>query len=65
LPENSPFLDLERDHAGVERGHELLLRWFPVDTLTDQPLFPDFLRTAVQHLPDGPQHIVRVEVERS
>jgi ADP-ribose pyrophosphatase YjhB (NUDIX family) len=65
LPEDSLFLDLEHDHAGVERGHELLLRWFPVDTLTDLPLFPDFLRTAVQHLPDGPHHIVRVEVERS
>jgi ADP-ribose pyrophosphatase YjhB (NUDIX family) len=61
LPENSPFLDLTRDHAGVERGHDLVLRWFPVDALPDLPLFPDFLRIAVRQLPDSPQHIVRVE----
>ncbi len=61
LPENSPFLDLTRDHAGVERGHDLVLRWFPVGALVDVPLFPGFLRTAVRQLPDSPQHIVRVD----
>lgn len=60
LPENSPFLDLTRDHAGVERGHDLVLRWVPVDALSDLPLFPEFLRTAVQQMPDSPQHIVQV-----
>ena len=62
LPENSPFLDLTRDHAGVERGHDLVLRWFPVDALPDLPLFPEFLRTAVRQMPDSPQHIVRVDI---
>ncbi len=60
LPEHSPFLDLGRDHAGVERGHDLVLRWFPVDALSDLPLFPEFLRTAVRDMPNSPQHIVRV-----
>jgi 8-oxo-dGTP pyrophosphatase MutT (NUDIX family) len=60
LPENSRFFDLTHDHAGVERGHDLVLRWVPVDALADLPLFPEFLRTAVRHLPDSPQHIVRV-----
>lgn len=63
LPENSTFLDLTRDHAGLERGQDLLLRWFPVDALPDLPLFPDFLRTAVRDVPDSPQHIVRVEID--
>jgi ADP-ribose pyrophosphatase YjhB (NUDIX family) len=63
LPENSPFFDLTRDHAGVERGHDLILRWFPVDALTDLPLFPDFLRTAVRQMPDSPQHIVQVDID--
>lgn len=63
LPENSPFFDLTRDHAGRERGHDLVLRWFPVDALPDLPLFPKFLRTAVRQMPDGPQHIVRVDID--
>jgi ADP-ribose pyrophosphatase YjhB (NUDIX family) len=63
LPEDSPFFDLTRDHAAVERGHDLVLRWFPVDALADLPLFPDFLRTAVRDMPDSPQHVVRVDID--
>jgi ADP-ribose pyrophosphatase YjhB (NUDIX family) len=62
LPEGSPFLDLTRDHAGAERGQELLLRWFAIDELRDLMLFPDFLRTAVGQLPDSPQHVVQVDI---
>jgi ADP-ribose pyrophosphatase YjhB (NUDIX family) len=61
LPANSPFLDVTRDHAGVERGHDLLLRWFPLDSLADLPLLPDFQRTALGQLPDSPQHIVQMD----
>ena len=62
LPERSPFFDLTRDHVGVERGHDLVLRWFPVDALPEQPLVPDFLRTALRHMPDSPEHIVQVHI---
>ncbi len=62
LPENSPFLDLARDHAGVERGQALLLRWFPIGDLPGLPVFPEFLRTAVAQMPDSLQHIVRVDI---
>lgn len=65
LPESSRFFDLTHDHAGVERGHDLLLRWFSVDALPDVQLFPDFLRTAVQQVPDSPRHVVRVDVDRA
>lgn len=61
LPEHSPFLDMSCDHAGVERGHELLLRWFPVGTLPGVELVPEFLRTALRRVPDSPQHIVRAD----
>jgi ADP-ribose pyrophosphatase YjhB (NUDIX family) len=61
LPKNSPFLDVGRDHAGVERGHQLMLRWFPVDALPNVPLFPDFLRSAVRQIPNSTQHIVQVD----
>ena len=62
LPEDSPFLDLTRVHAGMERGHDLVLRWFPVGALPDLPLFPEFLRTAVRNIPTSPQHIVQVDI---
>jgi ADP-ribose pyrophosphatase YjhB (NUDIX family) len=61
LPQGSPYKDLERDHAGVERGHPLVLRWFPLDALPDLPLFPEFLRTAVPQLPNSPEHVVQVD----
>ena len=63
LPRDSPFLDLTRDHAGVERGHDLLLRWFRVDALADVPLLPDFLRTALPQIPESPQHVVHVDID--
>ena len=62
LPEDSPFLDLTRDHAGVERGHDLLLRWVPIRDVPDLELLPPFLRTAMAQLPDSPQHIVQADI---
>jgi len=61
LPASSRFHDLTRDHAGAERGQALVLRWFPVDRLANVPLFPEFLRSSVQHMPDSPQHVVQVD----
>jgi ADP-ribose pyrophosphatase YjhB (NUDIX family) len=62
LPVDSPFLDLTRDHAAVERGRDLILRWFPIGDLPGVLLFPEFLRTAVGQMPDSPQHIVQVDI---
>jgi ADP-ribose pyrophosphatase YjhB (NUDIX family) len=63
LPAKSPFFDLKLDHAGLERGHDLVLRWFPISALPDVLLFPDFLRTALRRMPASPQHIVQVDSE--
>jgi ADP-ribose pyrophosphatase YjhB (NUDIX family) len=54
LPADSPFLDLTRDHAGVERGRDLLLRWTRISDLADLPVFPEFLRTALGGCPKVP-----------
>lgn len=62
LPGDSRFLDLTRDHAGVERGHDLLLRWFPIEALTELPVLPEFLCTALRQVPGSPQHIVRMDL---
>jgi ADP-ribose pyrophosphatase YjhB (NUDIX family) len=64
LPADSPFLDLGRDHTGVERGHVLLLRWHPIANLAGLALYPEFLTTSLERLPAGPQHIVQVDVDR-
>jgi ADP-ribose pyrophosphatase YjhB (NUDIX family) len=61
LSASSRFRDLTSDHAAAERGQELVLRWFAIDSLPSVPLFPEFLRTSVQHMPDSPQHVVRVD----
>jgi hypothetical protein len=58
LPDGNPYLDLARDHAGVERGHPLTLRWFPLTGVSNLMLYPDFLRTGLQHIPDTPQHLI-------
>jgi hypothetical protein len=47
----------------VERGYDLVLRWFQIDDLPDVPLVPDFLRAAIRHLPDSPQHIVETSFD--
>jgi hypothetical protein len=47
----------------VERGHHLVLRWFPIDALPEVPLVPDFLRRAIRHLPDSTQHIVESSID--
>jgi 8-oxo-dGTP pyrophosphatase MutT (NUDIX family) len=61
LPEGSPFLDLAATHSGTERGHELTLRWFPIDALEDVPLLPSFFRTALRQPPEDIRHVVVVE----
>jgi ADP-ribose pyrophosphatase YjhB (NUDIX family) len=61
LPDGSPFLDLARDHTGVERGHPLTLRWYPAAAVRDLDLRPRFLRTGLSVLPTAPQHVVEVD----
>ena len=61
LPEDSQLLDLTREHVAVERGHDLVLRWFPLGALSELRLFPAFLRTALQDPPATPQHVVQTD----
>lgn len=60
LPADSPYLDLNRDHGAVERGHQLLLRWFPLNRVSELPLFPEILRARLTSVPGTLQHIVDV-----
>ena len=70
-------IDLEPDFGHYDKtrsfyGHEdgpdgnttlkLIFQWFPIDRLADVSLFPTFLRTALQALPQHTQHVVHHDV---
>jgi hypothetical protein len=58
----SAWRDKTREHVGREEhlGERLRLifRWFPLAALDDLPLYPVFLRAALQRLPVHMEHIV-------
>ena len=63
LPDDSPYLDQSKPHAGQEAEPELIFQWFPneADVLARLPLLPSFLQTALQALPDVTQHLVHYD----
>jgi len=46
---------------GAETDLRLYFSWHPIDDLEHLPLYPEFLRTALRHIPDTIQHIVNIE----
>ena len=62
LPPDSALRDKTREHAGREEGLDaplrLIFRWFPLAALADLPLYPVFLRAALQRLPQHTERIV-------
>jgi ADP-ribose pyrophosphatase YjhB (NUDIX family) len=62
FPENSPMLDTGQTFIVREIIHEttyeFIFQWHPLDSLKDIPLYPLFLQTALQKLPDVTEHIV-------
>ena len=62
LPPDSGWRDMSREHAGQEDDLEgplrLIFRWFPLSALAELPLYPVFLRAALQRLPAHTERIV-------
>ena len=58
LPPASRLLDLHREHAGTEGDVPLIYQWLPIAEAPHLPIYPVFLRTALQAIPDTLQHIV-------
>jgi 8-oxo-dGTP pyrophosphatase MutT (NUDIX family) len=58
LPPESGLLDVSATFAGQEEHVPLIFRWFPVADLAELPLYPVFLRVALQSIPDTTQHII-------
>lgn len=58
LPQESPLRDKAVTHEGREDGLRLELRWFPLADLPTLPIYPVFLRTALQRLPETTERVV-------
>ena len=59
FPEDSPVVDTDRTFFIEEAGNEFIFQWHALDSLKGIPLHPSFLKTALQELPDGAEHIVQ------
>ncbi len=66
---NHPELyDKSKTHAAIEdtgvfaaRPITFALRWFPLDSLDNIPLYPTFLKAGLRNLPASVQHIVHTD----
>lgn len=63
LPTASPLLDVTQERHTLDGGATLTFRWFPLAELERVDLRPNFLRTALQALPETPQHVAQDERE--
>lgn len=55
--EAGPFVRSEAGNPGLP----LIFNWLPLDQLVQLPVQPAFLRTALQHVPEGITHIVNTD----
>lgn len=57
---DSPLLKSDGPFYGMEHDHRLTFQWFPLDEylLSQLPLYPSALASALTHLPEGTQHII-------
>lgn len=58
LPTDSPLLSTENPFLGDESGIPLIYCWFPLDALEPLELYPAFLKTGLQRLPETIEHII-------
>lgn len=59
LPDDSPVVDVKREHIGTESTHRLVFRWFRRQELPEIDLYPAFLRKALQENHSGIRHFVQ------
>lgn len=64
---HAAIYDTAREHLGIEdRGPDglplqLIFRWFPLDALAGERLYPTFLRERLRALPAAVEHVVHVD----
>lgn len=59
FPDDSPVIDTSKTFSVQEGHHEYVFQWRELDDLSTVPVYPSFLQTALQSLPDGTEHIVQ------
>lgn len=58
LPAGCPLYDHEGPFPGVEEGKNLTFVWIPIEKAGEITLFPEFLRTRLDSLPQQTEHLV-------
>jgi ADP-ribose pyrophosphatase YjhB (NUDIX family) len=58
LPAHAALLNMTGPYTGAGDDEPLVFQWHAIADLAGLPLYPTFLRTALQDLPREPQHIV-------
>ena len=61
FPEDSPVNDTSKTFTLQEGHHAFTLLWRSLDDLATVPVYPSFLQTALQSLPDVTEHIVHID----
>lgn len=63
LPDACEYLGHAGSFQGEEEGVKLIFQWFPrhPEILSSLPLFPSFLRTAIEKLPESMQHVTHYD----
>lgn len=62
FPQDWPLLQHTDAFDGHENGIRLIFRWFPVDQLQGERVYPSFLRTGLATLPATTQHVVHTDL---
>ena len=62
--DDSPVVDASRTILVEETNHKFILQWYALDGLDSIQLYPSFLQTALQSLPDGTEHIVHIDSKK-
>jgi ADP-ribose pyrophosphatase YjhB (NUDIX family) len=58
FPDDSPVVDTSKTFSVQEGRHQYVFQWRSLDDLIAVPVYPSFLQTALQSLPEGTEHIV-------
>ena len=61
FPDDSPVSDTTKTFALQETHHKFVLLWHPLADLGSVPIYPSFLQTALQALPERTEHIVHID----
>lgn len=64
FPKDSAMSDTDQTFFVQEASHEFIFQWHALDSLKGVPLYPSFLQTALQALPDGTEHIVQIDYKQ-